>query len=122
MRRCLGCCVGDAASSQTAIDKGCVCARFCCAVLMHHFHSRSNCVGVYHAPPFNHSVVVRSSLAPFDCTKRGDVRTMDAEPSIICNNMGAHGRMKIVSAITIVLCVPCALMACRPGLVRLYCT
>ena len=73
-------------------------------------------------PPFNHSVVVRSSLAPFDCTKRGDVRTMDAEPSIICNNMGAHGRMKIVSAITIVLCVPCALMGCRPGLVRLYCT
>jgi hypothetical protein len=58
--------------------------------------------------------VVKSSLAPFDCTLRGGVRTMDAEPSILCNGKDRHGRMSIVAVFTLVvfaLGVPAALTA-----------
>ena len=50
------------------------------------------------------AVVVRSSLAPFDCTDNGGVRTMDAEPSIVCGVPGGpNARMRVVAALTIVL-------------------
>jgi hypothetical protein len=50
------------------------------------------------------AVVVRSSLAPFDCTMRDGVRTMDAEPSIECGgSSGPHARMAVVGGITMAL-------------------
>ena len=40
------------------------------------------------------AVVIRSTLAPFDCTARSGVRTMDADPSVECDVPGgAHSRM-----------------------------
>jgi hypothetical protein len=52
------------------------------------------------------AVVVRSSLAPFDCVNNGGVRTMDAEPSIVCGVPGGpNARMRAVAALTIVLYV-----------------
>jgi hypothetical protein len=44
---------------------------------------------------------MKSSLAPFDCSWRGGVRTMDAEPSIVCSGTGPHGRMRIAAVVTI---------------------
>jgi hypothetical protein len=49
------------------------------------------------------AVVIRSSLAPLDCTNRNGVRTMDAEPRVVCNNEGVHGRMKLMSVASLVL-------------------
>ena len=57
------------------------------------------------------AVVFRSSLAPFDCTSRSGVSTMDADPSIVCDGSGAHGRMRVVAVVMILgfaLGVPCA--------------
>ncbi len=49
-------------------------------------------------------VVVRSSLAPFDCTGRDGVRTMDAEPSIVCGVPGGpHARMALVGGLTLLV-------------------
>jgi hypothetical protein len=49
-------------------------------------------------------VVVRSSLAPFDCTAVDGIRVMDAEPSIVCGSSdGPHWRMSIVGGITLVV-------------------
>jgi hypothetical protein len=49
------------------------------------------------------AVVVRSSLAPFDCSDLGGVRTMDAEPSIVCGVPGGpNARMRVAAALTIV--------------------
>lgn len=51
-------------------------------------------------------MVVKSSLAPFDCTKRGEVWTMDAEPSIVCGSAtGPHRTLVTVAAVSIVLYV-----------------
>jgi hypothetical protein len=49
------------------------------------------------------AVVIRSSLAPLDCTNRNGVWTMDAEPRVVCNNEGVHGRMKLMSVASLVL-------------------
>ncbi len=50
--------------------------------------------------------MVRSSLAPFDCTNKGGVRTMDAEPSILCGVPGGpNARMRVVAVLTIVVYV-----------------
>ena len=49
------------------------------------------------------AVVIRSALAPFDCDYHGGVYSMDAEPSIACNGVGAHGRMTIVGALVLSL-------------------
>jgi hypothetical protein len=60
------------------------------------------------------AVVVKSSLAPFDCSERGGLRTMDAEPSIVCNGTGPHGRMRVAAALTLVVFavgVPAAIAA-----------
>ena len=51
------------------------------------------------------SVVTKSTLAPFDCSTKGGVSTMDAEPSILCDGTGAHGRMKAVASVMIVVFV-----------------
>ena len=49
-------------------------------------------------------MVVRSSLAPFDCTDRDGVRTMDAEPSIVCGVPGGpHARMALVGGLTLLV-------------------
>lgn len=52
---------------------------------------------------FRCTVVAKSSLAPFDCSWRGGVRTMDAEPSIVCDGAGPHGRMRAVGVLTLVV-------------------
>ncbi len=55
------------------------------------------------APPPS-PVIVKSSLVPFTCTSRNGVRTMDAEPSIVCDVPGGpHARMKPVAIATLVL-------------------
>jgi hypothetical protein len=57
------------------------------------------------------AVVIRSTLAPFDCTNRNGVRTMDADPSVVCGAPGPHYRMKRVAALMIIvyaLGIPCA--------------
>ncbi len=46
------------------------------------------------------AVVIRSTLAPFDCTTRNGVPTMDADPSIVCGVPGGpHERMRRLGAI-----------------------
>ena len=60
------------------------------------------------------AVVFRASLAPFDCTTRSGVSTMDADPSIVCDGTGAHGRMRVVAVVMVLgfaLGVPCAFAA-----------
>jgi hypothetical protein len=48
-------------------------------------------------------VVVKSSLAPFDCITRGSVRVMDSEPSVMCGVPGGpNARMRVAAALTIV--------------------
>ncbi len=49
------------------------------------------------------TVVVKSTLTPFDCTVRGGVRTMDAEPSILCTGSqdSPHGRMAAVAVASV---------------------
>ena len=49
------------------------------------------------------AVTIRSALAPFACSTRGGVATMNAEPSIVCNHEGAHGRMTIVGGVVLAL-------------------
>ncbi len=52
------------------------------------------------------AVLVKSTLAPFDCVDRGPLRVMEAEPSIICGlPHGPHARMKSVASICFVLWV-----------------
>ncbi len=54
------------------------------------------------------SAVTKSALAPFDCvTNAQGVRTMDAEPSIVCDAPGGgpHRRMKVVASIVVALFV-----------------
>lgn len=51
-------------------------------------------------------MVVRSSLAPFDCTLIGASYVMDADPSIPCSIPGgANARMRSVAIATILLFV-----------------
>ena len=50
-------------------------------------------------------MVTKSTLAPFDCSTKNGVSTMDAEPSIVCDGSGAHGRMKTVGIIMVVVFV-----------------
>ena len=47
------------------------------------------------------AVVVRNSLAPFNCITRNSVSTMVANPSIICNGEDAHGRMRAVGLVSV---------------------
>ena len=54
-------------------------------------------------------MVTKSTLAPFDCSSNHGVSTMDAEPSIVCDGAGPHGRMRAVATVmvlTFVLGVP----------------
>ena len=44
-------------------------------------------------------------MAPFDCSAKDGVSTMDAEPSIVCDGKGAHGRMKAVASLMVVVFV-----------------
>jgi hypothetical protein len=60
-------------------------------------------------------VVARSSLAPFDCTRHGDVWLMDADPSIECGVPdGPNARMRPIAMLCIawfVLGLPIAFSA-----------
>ena len=61
--------------------------------MLHSHGGRLGFVGV--------TVVIRSSLAPFDCISvNGGPRTMEADPSILCDVPGGpHARMKAVAAV-----------------------
>jgi hypothetical protein len=49
-------------------------------------------------------VVIRNSLLPFDCTSRDGLRTMDAEPSIVCSTRNpVYLRMRNVAATCLLL-------------------
>ena len=50
------------------------------------------------------AVVIRSTLAPFDCTSRNGVRTMDADPSILCDpGTAPYGNMRRVAGLMLFL-------------------
>jgi hypothetical protein len=49
------------------------------------------------------AVVVRSTLTPFRCTGHGDARVLKAEPTILCNREGVHGRMVSVASLSLAL-------------------
>ena len=57
------------------------------------------------------AVVIRSTLAPFDCTSHNGVRTMDADPCIVCGQRGgSHERMQLVAGLMLALYavgIPC---------------
>jgi hypothetical protein len=56
--------------------------------------------------PFPHAVVIRAVLAPFDCSAREGVMTMDADPSIECwVPNGPHARMLKVAVVMVLLFV-----------------
>ncbi len=61
--------------------------------------------------PVSAAVVIRSTLAPFDCTSHDGVRTMDADPSIVCDSpTGPHYRMVRVAGLMLILYalgIPC---------------
>jgi hypothetical protein len=46
---------------------------------------------------------VRSTLTPFRCTGHGAARVMKAEPTILCNREGRHGRMVSMASLSFVL-------------------
>ena len=50
-------------------------------------------------------MITKSTLAPFDCSVVNGVTAMDADPSIVCDGSGAHGRMRAVAAAMVVLFV-----------------
>ena len=51
-------------------------------------------------------MVIRSSLAPFNCVTVNGVSTMDADPSIVCDVPdGPHARMRAVASVMIVVFV-----------------
>jgi hypothetical protein len=62
------------------------------------------CIGIFITGVFHlYLVVIRSSLAPFDCTDRDGTRTMDAEPRVVCDHSGVHGRMWRVAVLSLVV-------------------
>ncbi len=44
--------------------------------------------------------MVRSTLAPFDCTRRNGISTMDAEPTVVCGEGASYYRMRDVAAVS----------------------
>jgi hypothetical protein len=49
------------------------------------------------------AVVVRSLLTPFRCVGGGAASVMKAEPTILCNHDGAHGRMVRMAYVSFIL-------------------
>jgi hypothetical protein len=52
------------------------------------------------------SVVVKSSLGPFDCVSLGAVRVLESEPAVLCDaSVRSFARMRAVAALSVVVFV-----------------
>jgi hypothetical protein len=67
------------------------------------------------------SVVVKSSLVPFDCVSLGAVRVLESEPTALCDaSVGSYARMRAVAALSVVVYVLGLPMALTAFMVRTW--